>query len=101
MRKSRESHVWLNNRIRSQTNANCHTILPQSPGKIRKNIRFGSTITNRLDNEGIGHNGGRILMLVLDTDTVILIQTLLPLLEISPHCATHCTLHNTIALNLF
>jgi len=22
------------------------------PGKIRKNIRFGSTITNRLDNEG-------------------------------------------------
>jgi hypothetical protein len=32
---------------------------------------------------------------------LILIQTLLPLLEISPHCATHCTLHNTIAPTLF
>jgi len=28
--------------------------------EIRKNIRFGSTIKNRLDNEGIGHNGSQI-----------------------------------------
>src|SRR5882762_1729000 len=36
----------------NQTSTYRHTILRQSPGKIRKNIRFGSTITNRLDNEG-------------------------------------------------
>jgi len=42
-------HDFRVNDRRNQTNANRHTILRQSPGKIRKNIRFGSTITNRLD----------------------------------------------------
>src|ERR1700683_2381304 len=38
----------------NQTRTYCHIILHQSPGKIGQNIRFGSTITNRLY-EGIGH----------------------------------------------
>ena len=37
----------------NQTSTYCHIILHQSPGKIRKNIRFGSRTTNRLYN---GHN---------------------------------------------
>ena len=51
-KRTRESHIRVNDR-RSQTSTYRHNILCQLLGKIRKNIRFGSTITNKSDNEAL------------------------------------------------